>query len=103
MVRGLKFARDFGASSIILESDCSPFVGLVRGLVVDFSEIGLVVEEIQHLSLHFACFSVAFGSRKVNCVAHALAKLALASVGNLFLFDSVPFSVESFVLADLSE
>ncbi|KAL5834915.1 hypothetical protein ACOSQ4_014412 [Xanthoceras sorbifolium] len=103
MVRGLKFARDVGASSIILESDYSSLVGLVCSLVVDFSEIGLVVEEIQHLSLQFSCFSMAFGSRKVNCVAHALAKLTSASVGDSFLIDSVPPSVESFVLADLPE
>ncbi|KAL5831871.1 hypothetical protein ACOSQ4_017225 [Xanthoceras sorbifolium] len=101
MVRGLKFARDVGASSIVLESDCSSLVGLVRGQVVDFSQIGLVVEEIQHISLHFNCFSVVFGSRKVNCVVHTLAKLALVSVGDSFLIDFVPPSVESFILADL--
>ncbi|KAL5748347.1 hypothetical protein ACOSQ2_025644 [Xanthoceras sorbifolium] len=103
MVRGLRFARDVGASSIVLESDCNSLVGLVLGHVMDFLEIGLVVEEIQHISLNFNCFSVVFGYRKVNLVAHILAKLALISISDLFLIDFVPPSVESFVLTNLPE
>ncbi|KAL5790346.1 hypothetical protein ACOSQ2_005234 [Xanthoceras sorbifolium] len=102
MVRGLRFARVVGVSSIVLDSYSSSLVGLVLGHVVDCSEIGLVVEEIQHLYLNFNCFSVVFGSKKFNWVAHGLAKLTLASIGDSFLIDFVPSSMESFVLTDLS-
>ncbi|KAL5831922.1 hypothetical protein ACOSQ4_017276 [Xanthoceras sorbifolium] len=94
---------DVGFSSIILESDSSSLVGLVLGNMVDYLEIGLVVAEIQHLCLNFSWFSVVFRSRKVDWVAHDLAKLALVSVGDSFLIDFVPLFVELFDLNDLPE
>ncbi|KAL5789443.1 hypothetical protein ACOSQ2_004331 [Xanthoceras sorbifolium] len=103
MVRELWFALDVGVSSIILEFDSCSLVELVLGNMVDCSEIGLVVEEIQHLCMNFSSYSMVFGYRKVNWVAHGLAKLALASVGDSFFIDSVSPFVASFVLDNLPE
>ncbi|KAL5787121.1 hypothetical protein ACOSP7_004070 [Xanthoceras sorbifolium] len=101
MVREPWFALDVGVSSIILESDSCSLVKLVLGNMVDCLEIGLVVEEIQHLCMNFSRYSVVFGSRKVNWVTHGLAKLALTSIGDSFFIDSVSPSVASFVLDNL--
>ncbi|KAL5821686.1 hypothetical protein ACOSQ3_023568 [Xanthoceras sorbifolium] len=66
VLRCLQFALDVGVSSVIVESDASSLVDLINGKVVVFSEISLVVAEIQTLCLNFHSCLVVFGSKKVN-------------------------------------
>ncbi|KAL5819458.1 hypothetical protein ACOSQ4_023300 [Xanthoceras sorbifolium] len=66
VLRGLQFALDVGVSFIVVESDASSLVGFINDNVMSFSEIGLVVVEIQKLCLNFQNYLVIFGAMKVN-------------------------------------
>ncbi|KAL5777232.1 hypothetical protein ACOSP7_010158 [Xanthoceras sorbifolium] len=103
VLRGLKFALDVGVSSIVVESDASSLVDLINGKIVASSKIDLVMDEIQSLCSNFQNCSFIFGSRKVNWVAHNLAKFALSFVSDFFLVDDVPSLEESFVRDDRPE
>ncbi|KAL5818099.1 hypothetical protein ACOSQ3_026477 [Xanthoceras sorbifolium] len=103
VLRGLKFAIDVGIAFLIMESNTSSLIGLINGKLVASSKIGLIVKEIQSLCFQFQHCSFFFGSRKVNWVAHTLAKLALSSVSDFFLIDVVPLLVELFVQDDRPE
>ncbi|KAL5752784.1 hypothetical protein ACOSQ2_023291 [Xanthoceras sorbifolium] len=96
VLRGLQFALDVGVSFIVVESDASSLVGFINDKVMSFSEIGLVVVEIQKLCLNFQNYLVIFGAMKVNWIAHSLTKLALVSVSDSFFIDANPLSVSIF-------
>ncbi|XP_048231234.1 uncharacterized protein LOC8287554 [Ricinus communis] len=73
---GLWCAIDCGFSSIVIESDCSTLIQKLTSIVHGSSPMQLLVDDINHLSESFPFVSFEHINRKVNLVAHSLAKWA---------------------------
>ena len=63
------------------------------------SDMGVIISDIM-LLIKSEPISVSFVSRKVNMVAHNLAKLALSSVKDCFWLEFCPPSMKSLVLVN---
>jgi ribonuclease HI len=67
-------AKEMGSSKLVLETDCLGAVTKLRGIDLDRSGHGPLVEEIKALLEEFEDFSVIHVRRLCNEVAHRLAK-----------------------------
>ncbi|KAM7274502.1 hypothetical protein ACFE04_017048 [Oxalis oulophora] len=88
-----------GITSILMESDCLELVQVFHASLSGISELGMLVEECRHLSKKFQTFSLVWIDRRVNEVAHHLAKGAL-SFSNRNVWDSSPAFIVPFICND---
>ena len=84
VLRGLQLAFDASLLPIEIESDALEVVNLVNSECDISAEIGLVVSDIRDLLSQSGNVSISHVSRRVNVVAHSLARMALTVVGDLF-------------------
>ncbi|KAM7262619.1 hypothetical protein ACFE04_000302 [Oxalis oulophora] len=90
-----------GITSILMESDCLELVQVFHASLSGISELGMLVEECRHLSKKFQTFSLVWINRRVNEVAHHLAKGAL-SFSNRNVWDSSPAFIVPFICNDVT-
>ncbi|BFG23550.1 hypothetical protein CerSpe_098240 [Prunus speciosa] len=99
---GMKFARDVGFSSILIESDSQ---GVVNDVKKDEEESwasdGHLIDDIKRSLQHFEEVTISFSPRRCNQVAHFLARHALNCDTMVTWIEEVPFWLESIVNDDI--
>ncbi|XP_020417817.1 uncharacterized protein LOC18779081 [Prunus persica] len=99
---GMKFARDAGCSSILIESDSQ---GVVNDVKKDEEESwasdGHLIGDIKRSLQHFEDVIISYSPRGVNQVAHFLAKHALNCNTIVTWIEEVPFWLESIINDDM--
>ncbi|KAK3230415.1 hypothetical protein Dsin_002296 [Dipteronia sinensis] len=98
--RGLQLAIDTGLHPCRIASDAKIVVDWINSGEVLCSEIGNVIADISTLLENEHCVSINFVSRKVNQVAHVLAKNGLVCAEDLFWLEEFPSCVGSLVAAE---
>ena len=71
---GLILAKNYGATRVVLETDCQDLVRLWSLKDEQRSSVTSILREIQELSNSLISFSLCYASRECNLVAHVLAK-----------------------------
>ncbi|CAL2238816.1 unnamed protein product [Prunus armeniaca] len=99
---GMKFARDAGFSSILIESDSQ---GVVNDEKNDEEESwasdGHLIDDIKRNLQHFEDVTISFSPRGCNQVVHFLARHALDCNTMVTWIEEVPFWLESIVKDDI--
>ncbi|XP_021833932.1 uncharacterized protein LOC110773715 [Prunus avium] len=99
---GIKFARDAGFSSILIEFDSQ---GVVNAVKKDEEESwasnGHLIDDIKRSLQHFEDVTISFSPRGCNQVAHFLAKHALNCNTIVTWIEEVPFCLELIVKDDI--
>ncbi|KAI5313850.1 hypothetical protein L3X38_043026 [Prunus dulcis] len=98
---GMKFARDAGFSSILIESDSQGVVNDVKDGEDSWASDGHLIDDIKRSLQHFEDVILSFSPRGVNQVAHFLAKHALNCNTMVTWIEEVPFWLESIVNDDM--
>ncbi|KAK2636594.1 hypothetical protein Ddye_031386 [Dipteronia dyeriana] len=94
ILRGLRFAIDFGLLPTVLESDGQWVVDLINSNQTAYAVIGVIICHIVSLSRQF---DISISYVPIGAI---LSKLAMNSVGDLFWMESYPPSLEHFILED---
>ncbi|KAM7263339.1 hypothetical protein ACFE04_001022 [Oxalis oulophora] len=89
-----------GTTSMLMESDHLKLVQVFHSKLSGISELGMLVEECHHLSKKFQTFLLVWIDRRVNEVAHHLAKGAL-SFSNKNIWDSSPAFIFPLICNDV--
>ncbi|CAN1238757.1 hypothetical protein LINGRAPRIM_LOCUS2180 [Linum grandiflorum] len=79
VLEGIRWAWDQGHQEVIVETDSLSVQQAIVGNNVDLTESGVVIDECK---VRLACqprFSVVFGRRSCNGVAHTLARRSITS------------------------
>ncbi|KAK3183290.1 hypothetical protein Dsin_030576 [Dipteronia sinensis] len=100
VLKGLQFSHNAGLWPCVLETDAQVVVNLVKGKFDVFSEVGLIIEDINRLLHSVPGCVVNFVPRNANMAAHNLAKLDLSLDSDCFWMEEVRPSVVPVVLGD---
>ena len=71
---GLILAKNYGATRVVLETDCYDLVRLWSLKDEQRSSVTPILRELQELCNSLVSFSLCYDSRECNLVAHVLAK-----------------------------
>jgi ribonuclease HI len=85
----LRITRDNGFLCSVLASDCLSVIQKIQTKTMDRSQVGSVIGDIKHLATEFDSCVFQHVGRRVNGVAHKLARCSEQGVCNLS-FDVVP-------------
>ncbi|KAK1591591.1 hypothetical protein Q3G72_010033 [Acer saccharum] len=100
VLRGIRFALVSGLVPFVIETDALNVGRFIRsGRPLD-ADVGSVINEILVVLDDCSNPSILFASRKVNSVAHRLAKMALSIDEDMFWLEFVPPYAEMLVLGD---
>lgn len=97
---GLRYAYDAGYRKVVLESDCSTLVELLKGNSQELSATQMIVKDILSLANLFEACTFNFAKRLCKRAAHAIAKASLTFVETLVWMDECPPDVIPIVLED---
>ena len=86
----LEFAIDAGFMEVILEGDNAPVMKTVSQAQPNFSQLGLIYEDIWCLAAGFRSISASCVRHSANGVAHALAKFARLSDNDIVWMEEDP-------------
>jgi hypothetical protein len=81
--RALTVSKDHGVHKVLLISDCMSLIHRILSRVTDRFALGAVIVDIKTLATDFESSSFSFSSRKMNVVAHTLARNAESLVCNI--------------------
>jgi ribonuclease HI len=94
---GVELARERGIVRVVLETDCLGAVAKLKGLELDRSMQGPLVEEIKALLGEFEDIRVTHVRRSCNGVAHVLAQLGCKDMVNDVWVDAPPSCIGDLV------
>jgi ribonuclease HI len=105
LLAGLKLAEQFGAQSLLVESDSMEVVNVVHSPSEFRGTSAVVIDDCQHLLTMLGMATLKHCSREANGAAHALARHGSSDNIRRFWFDEppvfiIPILVEDRVIID---
>lgn len=97
---GLQYAFDAGYRKVVLESDCSSLIDLLKGKASEASITQMIVRDTLSLVTNFDACTFMFAKRSCNRLAHAIAKVSTAFEEVLIWLDECPPEFVHFVIED---
>lgn len=99
--KAMLLCEELGFPSMIFEGDCLSVVHMINSISTPYACVRLVIFDIQQLFLSHPLWHVVFiHIKKVNMVAHHLARLACSISFDLILVDECLDNVLSYVIFD---
>ena len=96
---GLILVMNYGATRVVLETDCYDLVRLWSLKDEQRSSVTSILREIQELCNSLVGFSLCYASRECNLVAHVLAK-QMSSVCVMGVWYQAPSCVQGYLMSD---
>lgn len=87
---GMKYARDAGFRTMIIETDCLGLISLLQGRTTEKSATQVIINDIAVVKSSLDECSFNYVNRSCNKAAHAMAKTSLSFEEVLVLLEECP-------------
>ncbi|XP_074301446.1 uncharacterized protein LOC141632836 [Silene latifolia] len=99
---GLRTALQMGLDNVVLESDSSTLITMLKSKSIPANYLGRVGFEILEIAKSFTCIRFSFVRRDGNCVAHGMAHLMPLDYSTRFWVGAIPERIVPLVETDVA-